>query len=305
MKQRTVDVVVVGGGPGGLSAALVLGRSLRSVVVIDAGHPRNEVTHESHGFLTRDGIKPFELRELAHEQMKKYPKVSIIKDLVEDVWKVDDHFKTTTREGAIIYSRKLIFATGLKEDIPDIPGLDDVYGKSVFSCPYCDAYEHRDQPIALIGNKKELIHYIRLIYNWSRDLVVATNGPASLTEKEKEELRERKVRLVETPIKEVLFQDRDLHQLVFTDGETINRKAGFIVNTGAKQATMLPEKLGVHLNAQDGFETKEHGSTKVDGLFIIGDAAKRFTGLMGAASEGYETGVFMNKQFVEEDWINE
>lgn len=174
-----------------------------------------------------------------------------------------------------------------------------------FSCPYCDAYEHRDQPIALIGNKKELIHYIRLIYNWSRDLVVATNGPASLTEKEKEELRERKVRLVETPIKEVLFQDRDLHQLVFTDGETINRKAGFIVNTGAKQATMLPEKLGVHLNAQDGFETKEHGSTKVDGLFIIGDAAKRFTGLMGAASEGYETGVFMNKQFVEEDWINE
>lgn len=132
MKQRTVDVVVVGGGPGGLSAALVLGRSLRSVVVIDAGHPRNEVTHESHGFLTRDGIKPFELRELAHEQMKKYPKVSIIKDLVEDVWKVDDHFKTTTREGAIIYSRKLIFATGLKEDIPDIPGLDDVYGKSVF-----------------------------------------------------------------------------------------------------------------------------------------------------------------------------
>ncbi|MFC0558306.1 NAD(P)/FAD-dependent oxidoreductase [Halalkalibacter alkalisediminis] len=302
MDQRTVDVVIVGGGPGGLSAALVLGRSRRSVVLIDSGHPRNEVTYESHGFLTRDGIKPFELRELALEQMNTYANVTILNDLVEEVDHDQSQFKTTTQTGTVMFSRKLIFATGLKEDIPDIPGLDQVYGKSVFSCPYCDGWEHRDQPIAMIGNKKNLIHYVRLIYNWSKDLVVATNGPASLTEKEKLELHEHNVRLIETPIKEVLSHDGFLDHLVFNDGEKINRKSGFIVNTGARQATMLPEKLGVKLNDQHGFETKEHGKTSVDGLFIIGDAAKRFTGLMGAASEGYETGVYMNKEFVEEDW---
>ncbi|WP_227935115.1 NAD(P)/FAD-dependent oxidoreductase [Alkalihalobacillus deserti] len=303
MDQRTVDVVIVGGGPGGLSAALVLGRSRRSVVLIDSGHPRNEVTYESHGFLTRDGIKPFELRELAHEQMKTYPNVTIVSDLVEGVVNEQKQFKTTTQTGSVYYSRKVIFATGLKEDIPDIPGLDQVYGKSVFSCPYCDAWEHCDQAIAMIGNKQDLIHYIRLIYNWSKDLIVATNGPAKLTEKEKQELSQHKVRLIETPIKEVISKDGFLEQIVFNDGETIYREAGFIVDTGAEQATMLPRELGIKLNDKHGFETKEHGKTSIDGLFIIGDAAKRFTGLMGAASEGYETGVYMNKEFVEEDWF--
>ncbi|MCL7748262.1 NAD(P)/FAD-dependent oxidoreductase [Halalkalibacter alkaliphilus] len=303
MEHRTVDVTIVGGGPGGLSAALVLGRSCRSVVLIDSGHPRNEVTYESHGFLTRDGIKPFELREIALEQMKKYDKVTIIDDLVEDVKNEDARFKTTTRTGRIISSRKIIFATGLKEHLPMIRGLKQTYGKSVFSCPYCDGWEHRDLPLAVIGNQKDLIHYIRLIYNWSQDLLVATNGPAELKEKEKKEVAEHGIRLIETEIKEITSTDGLLKEIVFADGETINRKAAFIVNTGAEQATMLPEKLGVTLAENGAFETKEHGKTSVNGLYIIGDAAKRFTGLMGAAAEGYETGVNMNHEFVEEDWL--
>ncbi|MFC0473290.1 NAD(P)/FAD-dependent oxidoreductase [Halalkalibacter kiskunsagensis] len=305
MRHRTVDVVIVGGGPGGLSAALVLGRSCRSVVLIDSGHPRNEVTYESHGFLTRDGIKPFELRKLAQEQMKKYDNVSIVNDLVENVEKEMGTFITTTQNEMVIVSRKMIFATGLKEHLPSISGLSQTYGKSVFSCPYCDAWEHRDQPLAVIGNEKNLIHYIRLIYNWSQDLVVATNGPAVLTKQEKKELERHKVRLVEAKISELTSTDGVLEKLVFADGESLKRKAAFLVNTGAEQATMLPEKLGVKLNEKGAFETKEHGKTNIDGLYIIGDAAKRFTGLIGAASEGYETGVTMNHEFVEEDWLIE
>ncbi|KHF40215.1 NAD(P)/FAD-dependent oxidoreductase [Halalkalibacter okhensis] len=303
MEHQTVDVTIVGGGPGGLSAALVLGRSCRSVVLIDSGHPRNEVTYESHGFLTRDGIKPFELREIALKQMMKYENVTIVNDLVEDVENEKTHFTTTTQIGRIISSRKIIFATGLKEHLPSIPGLEKTYGKSIFSCPYCDGWEHRDLPLAVIGNQKDLIHYIRLIYNWSKDLVVATNGPAKLKEKEKEEIAQHGIRLVQTEIEKLNSTNGFLKEIMFTDGETLNRKAAFIVNTGAEQATMLPRKLGVSLGDNGAFETKDHGKTSVDGLYIIGDAAKRFTGLMGAAAEGYETGVNMNHEFVEEDWL--
>ncbi|MDT8859774.1 NAD(P)/FAD-dependent oxidoreductase [Alkalihalobacillus sp. MEB130] len=303
LEHRTVDVTIVGGGPGGLSAALVLGRSCRSVLLIDSGHPRNEVTYESHGFLTRDGIKPFELREIAHEQMKKYDNVTIVDDVVDKVEQETDRFKTTARSGMVISSRKIIFATGLKEHLPEIRGLKDVYGTSVFSCPYCDGWEHRDFPLAVIGNQKDLIHYIRLIYNWSQDLIVMTNGPAILTKKEIEEVESHNVRLVQTKIKELFSADGLLQEVVFEDGETIKRKAAFIVNTGAEQATMIPKDLGVPLTKKGAFETKEHGKTKIPGLYIIGDAAKRFTGLMGAASEGYETGVHMNHEFVEEDWL--
>ncbi|WP_332692513.1 NAD(P)/FAD-dependent oxidoreductase [Halalkalibacter lacteus] len=304
MELRTADVVIVGGGPGGLSAALVLGRSCRSVVLIDSGHPRNEVTYESHGFLTRDGIKPFELRELAQEQMKKYDNVSIVNDLVKNVENKKGSFTTTTQNGTVIVSRKMIFATGLKEHLPSISGLTQTYGKSVFSCPYCDAWEHRDQPLAVIGNEKNLIHYIRLIFNWSQDLIVATNGPAVLTKHERTELDHHGVRLVETEIKELTSTDGELEEIAFADGESLKRKAAFLVNTGAAQATMLPEKLGIRLNEKGAFETKEHGRTNIEGLYIIGDAAKRFTGLIGAASEGYEAGVTMNHEFVEEDWLN-
>ncbi|WP_034744044.1 NAD(P)/FAD-dependent oxidoreductase [Halalkalibacter wakoensis] len=305
MEHRTVDVAIVGGGPGGLSAALVLGRSCRSVVLVDSGHPRNEVTYESHGFLTRDGIKPFELRAIAHEQMQKYENVTMINDLVQSVEKDQNRFKTTTTSGVVISSRKLIFATGLKEHLPTIPGLKETYGKSIFSCPYCDGWEHRDQPLAIIGNQKDLIHSIRLIYNWSRDLVVMTHGPAALTEKEKKEVMNRDVRIIETEIKEISSDEGLLKEVAFVDGETIQRKAAFLVNTGAEQATFLPEKLGVPLTKNGSFETKEHGKTKIAGLYIIGDAAKRFTGLIGAASEGYETGVHMNREFVEEDWMRD
>jgi thioredoxin reductase len=304
MEHRTVDVVIVGGGPGGLSAALVLGRSCRSVALIDSGHPRNEVTYESHGFLTRDGIKPFELREIAQEQMNKYDNVSMVNDLVLNVEKKRGAFITTTQNGKVFVSRKMIFATGLKENLPIISGLSQTYGKSVFSCPYCDAWEHRDQPLAVIGNEKNLIHYIRLIFNWSQDLIVATNGPAVLSEQDRTDLEYHGVRLIETEITELTSTEGVLEEIVFADGESLKRKAAFLVNTGAEQATMLPKKLGVKLNEKGAFNTTEHGKTNVDGLYIIGDAAKRFTGLIGAASEGYETGVTMNHEFVEEDWLN-
>lgn len=304
MDKRLLDVVIIGGGPGGLSTALVLGRSRRTVVLIDDGKPRNAVTHLSHGFLTRDGVKPFELRNIAREQLKQYKTISLYDDYVQTVQYEENGFQTITRNGEHFVSRKVLFATGLKEELPPIPGLDEIYGTSVFPCPYCDGWEHRDQPLAVIGNGEKLLNYTKMIHHWSKDLVVCTNGPASITQQEKQELTHHHIRLVESPIRELMSRGGQLNQIILQSGESIKRSVGFLLDTGAKQATMIPQQLGIKLDELGSFETKGHGTTNVKGLFIIGDAAKRFTGLIGAASEGYAAGVVLNHELVEEDWTS-
>ncbi|MCM3714793.1 NAD(P)/FAD-dependent oxidoreductase [Alkalihalobacillus oceani] len=302
MSDSILDVVIIGGGPGGLSAALVLGRARRTVALVDEGHPRNAITKRSHGFLTRDGAKPFELRQIAREQMEKYPTVGLHQDEAIDIERKQNQFITKTSKGEILTSRKLIVATGLREELPDIKGLSDVYGQSFFSCPYCDGWEFQDQPLVIIGNGRKLLAYTRIIHNWSRDLIVCTNGTAMISEDEKNELERHSISFIETPIRELVADQGQLQQIVFQTGERLARKAGFLLDTGAKQSTFLPQKLGIPLTDKGSFETQSHGKTEVEGVYVIGDAAKRFTGLMGAASEGYEAGIALNHELVEEDW---
>ncbi|OMP66146.1 NAD(P)/FAD-dependent oxidoreductase [Domibacillus epiphyticus] len=302
MRSDVLDVVIAGGGPGGLSAALVLGRSLKHVLVIDEGKPRNGVTVKSHGFLTRDGSKPGDIRQIAQEQMAKYKNVSIIEDIIDDVVKENGLFTSTTRSGKKIISKKIIFSTGMKDHLPAILGLHDVYGKTVFHCPYCDGWERKNEPLAIFGNGKELFPFIKLIYNWSQDLIVFSNGPAIISDTEKKELEAHGIGLVETPIAEFQSNDGILEQIVLIDGDAISRKGGFMLTTGEKQSSMIPARLGIPINEQGQYETNEHGDTNIEGLFIIGDAKNTFTSIVGAASQGYETGVKINGEFAEEKW---
>ncbi|MBP3951025.1 NAD(P)/FAD-dependent oxidoreductase [Bacillus sp. YZJH907-2] len=294
------DVLIVGGGPSGLSAALVLGRAKRSVIVIDEGRPRNAVTRQSHGFLTRDNIKPMELRQIAREQLQTYP-VNILDDTVVEIETRQDWFVIHSKKNKI-HAKKVIFASGLKEHLPEIEGLQEAYGVSVFSCPYCDGWEHRDQPLAIIGNGENLFTYCKLISNWSEDLIVLSDGPTILSIEEQQQLKDRNITLIEEPIKELKSIDGRLTEITFEENDSIQRTAAFLLNTYATQFTTLPEKLGVELNEKGGYQTKRHGRTSTDGLYIIGDAAKRFTGLIGAASEGYETGIAVNLDLINEEW---
>jgi thioredoxin reductase len=300
-REKIFDVVIIGGGPAGLSAALVLGRSLRNVVLIDEGKPRNRVSHVSNGFLTRDGIHPIELRNIAHKELNKYETIKRIDNHVVDVTKNNRLFHTFTRDGHVFLSRKVIFSTGIKDHLPDIPGLQKVYGTSVFPCPYCDGWERRYEPLAVFGNGEFLLHFVKLIYHWSKDVIVFTNGPAKMNE-ERQELIQRNIRIIESPIVELQSHNGLLHHVVLATGEAIHRKGGFLMDTGGNQATMIPMKIGVPINEKGGYETKEHGKTNVDGLYIIGDAKNLFTGLICAAGEGYEAGVAINHELVEEDW---
>ncbi|MGD6819044.1 NAD(P)/FAD-dependent oxidoreductase [Metabacillus sp. 113a] len=302
MATRKVDVLIAGGGPSGLSAALVLGRARRSVLLIDDEKPRNAVVRQSHGFLTRDGIEPMKLRQLAREQISQYDYVHFEQDCVESIEKAGKLFLASTRSGLAVYSRKVIIATGMKDDLPDIPGLADAYGKSIFMCPYCDGYELQSRPMAVFGQGENLVKFASVIWNWSKDLIVFTNGDDHLSANQKKELEEHGIRIIETAIAGLMSEKGMLKSVVLKNGEEIQREFGFIKNSGQHQSARLPDQLGIRLKNNGGYETLRHGLTEAAGLLVIGDAKNAFTSLIGAAGEGYEAGVALNDDLIQEDW---
>ncbi|WP_247106752.1 NAD(P)/FAD-dependent oxidoreductase [Halalkalibacter sp. APA_J-10(15)] len=294
------DVMIIGGGPSGLSAALVLGRAKRSVLVIDNEQARNLVVQSSHGFLTRDAISPKELRQLAKKELKKYKTVQFCYGTAINLQQ--SHSTFTIEVGSLQFSaKKVIVASGLKEQLPNINGLKDLYGKYVFSCPYCDGWELRDQKLTVIGNGDKLIEYVKLIRQWSNEIEILTGGPRTFTNKDYDELKHRRIPIMEEEISG-FFRERNELQIALSNGVVITCDAAFLLKTNAKQQMILPEHLQVKLKKNGSYETSLHGQTIQRGLYIIGDAAKRFTGLVGAASEGYEAGVHLNKELVEEEW---
>ncbi|MBE9914826.1 NAD(P)/FAD-dependent oxidoreductase [Paenibacillus donghaensis] len=296
------DCAIVGGGPAGLNAALILGRTRRSVALFDDNRPRNGVTHASHGFITRDGVKPAEFRRIAYEEVLGYPSVRHWQEEATDIRKRDEGFEILTVSGRRVQARKLILATGLKELFPEIEGLHDFYGKSLFNCPYCDGWEMRDRPLAVISEEPGVMHMAKLLYNWSKDLAVCTNGRSVLTEDEKNILERRGIQIIETPI--AAFEGRNglLEQVQFTDGSSIKRSGGFITPKWLPKADFR-EQLGYNVTQFGGIATDEMGRSSVAGLYAAGDAAYvRPSQVVYAAAAGSKVAMTVNLDLTEEDF---
>lgn len=229
-REKVFDCVILGGGAAGLQASLILGRSRRNIALFDNGTNRNRVTQEAHGFITRDGIKPADFRNIALEELKKYPSVYFFKETVTQVAKQtsDSLFKITASGDGEYFAEKIILATGIQEEYPQVPEINKYYGKSLFSCPYCDGWELRDQPLIVIAENENAAHHAgKLIYNWSENLLVATNGQ-EISQPIKNDL-ERKGRMVITePIKKLDGENGYLKKVVFASGFEITRNGGFI-----------------------------------------------------------------------------
>jgi thioredoxin reductase len=297
-----LDCAIIGGGPAGLNAALVLGRSRRNVILFDHNRPRNAVTHESHGFITRDGIEPREFRRLAHADIVKYPSVTVKPDKVTEVSPNTAGFQVSTSNGVMYQARTIILATGLKEVLPAVPNIHHYYGKSLFSCPYCDGWELRDRPLIVISEGSNLFHLAKIVYNWSKDLLLCTNGANNLSAEQIGKLRQKGIQVSQHRIKALHGENGRLSRVVFENNAEAKRTGGF-VSPSWDQAAPFGEALGCAMTPGGGFVTDDYGRTSVRGVYAAGDTSIIAPAqVIVAAGEGSKAAIGANTDMTQQDF---
>ncbi|MBR0614538.1 NAD(P)/FAD-dependent oxidoreductase [Bacillus safensis] len=295
-----LDCAIIGGGPAGLSAALVVGRGRKQVIVFDDELPRNRVTQESHGFITNDGMTPFEIRRAGEADLQKYPNIKIKRSRIVDIQKKEERFTLLTHEGDRFEAKKIILATGLQDILPEIEGIHDVYGKTLFSCPFCDGWELKDKALALIAENQRALHMAKLLSNWTKDLIVFSNGHV-LAEEDKALLTAHSIQVIDVPIVSIDHDNGQLRSLQLANGETVKREGGFVTSE-FKQLAPFAEKLGCKMTKNAGIETDILGRTTVSGIFACGDNLGGPAQLVLAAAAGSQTGMGVIHEIVQEEF---
>lgn len=305
-ETEVLDVIIVGGGPAGLNAALVLGRCRRSVRLFDDSKPRNAASHALHGFLSRDGFPPAELREIGRQQLAAYPSIRLDGDRVVDAERIPEGFAIVTADGRKFSARKLLLAAGVVDLLPEQPGFRELYGAGVFHCPYCDGWEMRDRPLAVYGRGDEKGGGLALeMTHWSRDTVLCTDGPSELTSEFRARLDRHGVAVREEKIVRLEILGSEPYQasfdIVFEGGSRL-RRAAFFFNTGRKQSTDLAERLGCDMYDPKGCKVdNDQQMTDVPGLYVAGDASRDVLQVIVAAAEGAEATIGINNALLRED----
>lgn len=294
-----IDVIVVGAGPAGMSAALVLARACRSVLVFDHGHPRNAAATHLNGYLTRDGISPAEFLAVGRDELLKYDKVRIIDVEVTAAVCEDGAFRVTTADGRTFASKKLLLATGVADNVPAIPGLRELYGKSVFHCPYCDGYEVRDQPLAVYGCEERGYGLALELLGWSKDVVLVSDGACGIDAQGLARLAQHRIAVREEKVVRLEGRDGRLERIVFESGEPLERRAMFFT-TGQTQRSHLADLLGCEFNDKGTVRTGPYESTHLHGLYVAGDASRAVQWVIVAAAEGAEAAYSINQDLIKE-----
>ncbi len=299
-----IDLAIVGGGPAGMAAALVAGRARLRTVVFNEEAPRNAVSLASHGLLTRDGAHAEELLAVAKGQLRKYTRVTYRKERVLDIDREETHFVLRASEGAL-RARRVILATGFRDLLEDLalPGIEEVYGRSVFPCPFCDGFEHADERWAVFMTEG-VSHYAAILRVWSKDLVVFTNG-RSLSEEARAELDAHGIPYDESRVVALHSEDGVL-KTVETTSRRWDRDAGWLGEEFAEPAAPFADALGVKRIKNPwgrlAFEVGEGGETEVDGLYLVGDAHRQFGGLAAASYDGSACAMHIVHAVAAERW---
>ncbi|HSI43997.1 MAG TPA: NAD(P)/FAD-dependent oxidoreductase [Methylotenera sp.] len=309
MTTKIWDVIIVGGGPAGLNAALVLGRCRRTVLLFDDGKPRNAVSRKLHGFLSRDGIDPAELRKIARSQLSQYPTVTQQKKRVVKASVITDGFAVETQDGETFKSRRLLLAGGVVDILPEHPGFRELYGIGVFVCPYCDGWEMRDKPIAVYGRGDDKGAGLALeMQLWSDDVVLCTDGPADLSQESRQQLERNHIPIREEKISHLAYDElkepyETSFEIIFESGKSLNRNAIFF-NTTRLQSNDLATQLGCDTCDPKACNIDNNKQmTNVAGLYIAGDSSGGVLQSIVAAAEGVKAAIAINTALLNEMFI--
>lgn len=291
MISEAFDVLVIGGGPAGLSAALYLGRARKSVVVLDRGSPRHAVSAGVHNFLTREGIAPAELRAVAWQQMAKYPTVSQRAVTVASLEREGDRWVARTDDGAKLTGRAVLLATGVIDEHPDLPGFTERWGRSIHHCPYCHGWEMRDLPLAVLAAGEAAGHLAPLLRGWSDDVVLLTHG-APIDDAVRARLGALGVPVYDAPIATLKGPGDRLASIELADGTALAREGLFVA--APQRQVPLVETLGLDLTEQGYVRVDPVGATSLPMLWAAGDLTSRLQQVLEAAAQGGRAGAMMN-----------
>jgi thioredoxin reductase len=299
MKSDNYDVVVVGGGAAGLSAALVLGRARRRVAVVDAGAPRNAPAAHMQGFLSRDGMPPADLLKVGRAEARTYG-VELVDD---EVVAVADGFTLQLAGGRSLTSRRLVLATGASDVLPEIAGARERWGRDFLHCPYCHGWEVRDQPIGALGTEPGSVDHAHLLRQWSDDVIFFVHT-YPITAEERVALQSRGIGVIEGLVSSFSIADDQLHGVQLADGRAIPRAAIFMRPTLRASAGWLAESLGCEVDAAGFVRADAVGTTNVAGVWVAGNATNPRAQVITAAGEGSAAAIALNADLVEEDIRN-
>lgn len=292
------DVVVIGGGAAGLTAALVLARARRRTVVVDAGEPRNAPAEAMHGFLSRDGFAPSELLALGRAEVTAYGG-RLVADRATAAERIDGGFAVTLPGGEVLTARRILVTTGLRDVLPDLPGVRERWGRDLLHCPYCHGHEVRDQRLGVLGGSAEAVTHALLVRQWSPDVVFFA-GDQPLDASAREMLRARAVDVVEGGVARLVVEDDRLTGVELADGRVVRRDAVFVRPAFVPHADLL---TGLGCAADDhGWVTADAtGRTSQPGVWVAGNAGNPRAQVITAAGEGSAAAIAINNDLVDED----
>lgn len=299
--NKSFDVIIIGGSYAGLSSAMSLGRALRKVLIIDSGLPCNRQTPHSHNFITQDGEKPGLIAEKAKVQVLKYPSVAFHNDLAIDGRKTGNGFEISTQQGLAFEAKKLIFATGIKDIMPDIEGFAASWGTTVIHCPYCHGYEVKGERTGILANGFFAFHYAQLIRNWTDDLTLFTNGKSTLSREETETITKHDIRIIEKEVAYLKHKNGRVRQIVFKDNSSFELKAIYS-RPAFEQHCKIPEILGCELTEQGLIKVDPFYKTTLENVFACGDNSSMMRSVSNAVAAGSITGAVVNNEMTEEEF---
>ena len=296
--SSTFDVLIVGGGAAGLSAALVLSRARRSVAVVDAASPRNARAAHMHGFLSRDGMPPRDLLAAGRAEVSSYGG-TLLRGQVTTVSPAEAGFEVVLADGTRLTARRLLFATGLRDELPTIPGVRARFGRDVLHCPYCHGFEVRDRKVGVLGGSPSSFHQVQLVRQWADD-VVFFPGPDELTADQREQLVARAIGIVDGEVTGLEVQADRLCGVVVDGAGLVRRDAVFVAPRFVPSSDLLV-RLGCETDGNGWVVVDPTGRTSVPGVWAAGNAVDPRAQVITAAGEGSAAAIALHNDLVEED----